>query len=107
MHIAVVTRHMGAGGAERVIAQLLNNWCAQGVRCSLFCMNPQPAFYPIPDAVTYYDIPSFSENRWIDKIKKYAHLRKRILAAGPDVVLALPEEIGAYVIPALAGTGHC
>jgi len=105
MHIAVVTRHMGAGGAERVIAQLLNNWCAQGVRCSLFCMNPQPAFYPIPDAVTYYDIPFFSENRWIDKIKKYAHLRKRILAAGPDVVLALPEEIGAYVIPALAGTG--
>lgn len=105
MHITVVTRHMGAGGAERVIANLLENWSAQGIRCSLICMNPQSAFYTVPSAVTCYEVPDFSENRVIDKLKKYHYLRKLVCRLSPDMVLTLPEEIGVYVVPALAGTG--
>lgn len=105
MHIAVITRNMGAGGSERVIAQLLQGWCDRGVQCSLICLDPKEAFYLIPEAVAQYDIPHFSDNSNADKIRKYAHLRGVVQKIAPDIVLALPEEIGVYVVPALAGAG--
>lgn len=105
MHIAIVTRNMGAGGAERVIAQLIKEWTDMGIRCSLVSMNPEEAFYSVPETVACYDIPHFSDNSNVDKIRKYAHLRGVIKTIAPDVVLSLPEEIGIYVLPALMGTG--
>lgn len=105
MHIAIVTRNMNAGGAEHVIAQLLKNWTGQGVQCSLFSMEPSERFYSIPKPVNCYDVPRFSEQIYISKICKYAYLRKKLKQLRPDVVLAMPEEIGIYVGFALLGTG--
>lgn len=105
MHIAIVTRNMGAGGAERVISQLIHQWSDMGVQCSLVSMYPEKPFYTVPDTTGCYDIPSFSDNYNLDKLRKYACLRKQIRQIGPDVVLAMPEEIGIFVILALAGTG--
>lgn len=106
MHIAVVTRSTRTGGAERVIAQLLQSWAKSGVQCSLFCINPYSEdSYSIPETVARYDIPHFSNNGHVNKLRKYAHLRKLIKQVAPDVVLSLPEEIGVYVICALLGTG--
>ena len=78
MHIAIVTKNMGAGGAERVIAQLINEWTKMGVSCTLICMHPEEAFYSISDGVDQYDIPEFSKNYNIDKLLRYQHLRKII-----------------------------
>lgn len=105
MHIAVVTRNMGAGGAERVIAQLLQSWVQHGIRCSLFCVDPIDPFYTVPNAVNCYNVPHFSEQRYMDKVRKYIYLRKILKKIKPDIVLALPEEIGIYVGLALLRTG--
>lgn len=105
MHIAIVTRNMNAGGAERVIAQLLKNWTGQGVQCSLFSMEPSERFYSIPSPVKCYDVSHFSEQIYINKIRKYAYLRKTLKQLRPDIVLSMPEEIGIYVGFALVGTG--
>lgn len=105
MHIAIVTRNMGAGGAERVISQLIRQWSDMGVQCSLVSMYPGKPFYTVPETTQCYDIPSFSNNNNLDKLRKYACLRKKIKKIAPDVVLAMPEEIGIFVILALAGTG--
>lgn len=104
MRIVVVTRNMGAGGAERVIAQLLRAWTDQGADCSLVCMHPGEDFYDVPQEVSRYDVPQLAENYNVDKLKKYAYLRKMLKKLRPDVVLALPEEIGIYVILAMLGT---
>ena len=61
MHIAVVTRNLSAGGAERVIAQLISKWNDWGVTCSLVSMYPTQSFYCVPEAVQAYDIDA-SEN---------------------------------------------
>ena len=105
MHIAVVTRNMCGGGAERVIAQLLGKWSEKGIKCSLVCMHPQAAFYTFPETTQCYDVPDFSENPNIDKIKKYKHLRKLLKQIKPDVVLSMPEEIGIYAVLAMLGSG--
>lgn len=105
MYITVVTRNMGAGGAERVIAQLVKGWSEEDILCSVICMHPADAFYSLPEQVARYDVPTFSENKNVDKLLRYRYLRKLVKELSPDVVLALPEEIGIYVIPALFGTG--
>ena len=106
MHIAIVTTHLTAGGAERVIAQLLNEWCKSGVKCSLILLNKKELFYSIPSEVDLYEIGKLHKKHYIDKLKKYARVRKLIKEIKPDVVLSMPEEIGIYVIGALLGTKY-
>ena len=105
MHIAVVTRNMKAGGAERVIAQLLSKWNHWGVTCSLISIDPADPFYRVPDGVECYDIACSCDVPGISKLLKYAKLRKLLKKLQPDVVLSMPEEIGIYVILAMLGTG--
>lgn len=105
MHIVVVTRDMCGGGAQRVIAQLAANWNSRGVVCSVVCMHPDMVFYSLPEAIACYDVPNFTSNNIADKLKRYWYLRKLLKKIKPDVVLAMPEEIGIYAILAMLGTG--
>lgn len=105
MHITIVTKNMNAGGAERVIAQMLSQWDKIGVTCSLVCMEPTELFYTIPERVDHYDMPRFSGNPLVNKLKKYAALRKRMGKIKPNVILAMPENIGIYVLLIMLGTG--
>ncbi|MBQ9071355.1 MAG: glycosyltransferase [Clostridia bacterium] len=106
MHVAIVTSSLSAGGAERVIAQLLKEWCKSGVKCSLILLNKKELFYSIPSEVDLYEIGKLHKKHYIDKLKKYARVRKLIKEIKPDVVLSMPEEIGIYVIGALLGTKY-
>lgn len=105
MHIAVVTRNMLAGGAERVIAQLLAGWTERGVKCSLILLEKADRFYDIPDSVTVREIGKQSDNALANKLKSYGAARAVLKELKPDVVLSMPEEIGIYVIGAMLGTG--
>lgn len=104
MHITIVTAAMAAGGAERVISQLLGQWCKDGIQCTLITMRKEPIFYEIPKEVKIYEIGKLTNNHYLNKIKQYGRLRKIVKEIKPDVVLSLPEEIGIYVIGALLGT---
>lgn len=106
MHIAIVTAAMTSGGAERVISQLLKEWCEQGIDCSLITTLKMPVFYDIPEKVKFYEIGKLSKNRLFDKVKKYSKVRRIIKDLKPDIVLSLPEEIGIYVIGALLWTKY-
>lgn len=104
MHIVIVTRNLSAGGTERVIAQLLTEWCNNGIECSLILLNQDPIFYEIPVRVNLYEIGKLSTKHYWDKLKKYSEVRKLIKKISPDIVLSMPEEIGIYVIGALLGS---
>ena len=103
MHIAIVAKDMTPGGAERVIAQLLTEWCSKDVECSLVLMEQRPIFYSIPDKVNVYQVGKKSKNSVINKLLQYISLRKIIKQVHPDIVLSMPEEIGIYTIGALLG----
>jgi glycosyltransferase involved in cell wall biosynthesis len=104
MKVCIITRSMLAGGAERVIAQLVKYMTMKNVDCKIITLNDQEVFYDLPKQVGIYAIGEKSDNKYLDKYLKYRELRHIIKKFKPDVVLALPEEIGIYVIPALIGT---
>jgi len=105
MHIAVVTRDMRGGGAQRVIAQLLKNWSGLGVQTTLISVYPNEVFYELPEQTEHIAITARADNGNVDKLVRYKQLRGHLKMLKPDVVLALPEEIGIYVVLAMLGSG--
>lgn len=103
-NIVIVTKNMAAGGAERVIAQLLEEWCMKGRHCTLILLDKKKIFYQLPLDLKVYEIGKMHEQFYIDKFLKYCKVRKLLKRIQPDVVLSLPEEIGIYVLLAMAGT---
>lgn len=102
--LTIVTRNMKAGGAERVISQLANKFTENGVECIIVTLDNEEIFYQLDNAVKVHAIGRTSSNSYVDKLLKYKELRRYININKPDIVLALPEEIGIFVIPALIGT---
>jgi glycosyltransferase involved in cell wall biosynthesis len=103
-HIAIITRNMRAGGAERVIAQLVKYMTHKKIKCTIITLDDDEMFYDLPSQVKIYTIKKKSKNSHIDKLLKYIEIRRYLIHIKPDIVLALPEDIGAYIIPTLLGT---
>jgi glycosyltransferase involved in cell wall biosynthesis len=105
MKIAFITRSMWAGGAERVIAELVKYMTQKNIECEIFTLDKEKVLYTIPDNVKMHAIGEISPIKSIDKLLRYKELRRLLKSSKPDIVLALPEDIGIYVIPAMIGTG--
>jgi glycosyltransferase involved in cell wall biosynthesis len=102
--LAFITRNMKAGGAERVISQLANYFSQKGIQCIIVTLDKDEVFYQLDSSIKVYAIGKKSNNKYNDKFLRYKELRRYINIEKPDIVLALPEEIGIFVIPALMGT---
>ena len=102
--IAIVTRNLHSGGAERVIAQLVNEWSKNGILCYLVLLDKSEIFYKIDNKVKIIELGKQSNNLYINKILIYKMVRETLIDLKPDIVLSLPEEIGIYVIMACIGT---
>ena len=103
--IAVVTRSLSAGGAERVITQLINEWAGAGLECTLILLDKCPRFYETDKRIKIIEIGRLHRSQPVDKLLKYRHVRKLINSEAPDAVLSMPEEIGIYTLLSLIGTG--
>lgn len=101
--IIIITRSMDAGGAERVIAQLANYMVENEIQPTIVMLNNKEVFYNINRKINIIPIGKKSNKIYIDKILKYKEVRRIVNLEKPDIVLALPEEIGIFVIPALLG----
>ncbi len=103
--IMIITAAMVAGGAQRVISQLINIWTDEGVDISLVMTEKMDTFYRIPDYVNINRIGRRNRNPLVDKVKRYREVRRIIKREKPDIILSLPEEIGIYTVLANIGTG--
>ncbi len=103
-NLMIVTRSMRAGGAERVIAQLVKYLDQMKIQCFIVTVDDAEVFYDLPPGIKIYPIGKKSPKLYKDKILKYKAVRRLALCLRPDLVLALPEDIGVYVIPALLFT---
>lgn len=103
-HLAIITQNMSQGGAEQVILQLAQYLIKQNIKCSIITIFELKQFYNIPMQVETYVVGKKAENKAIDKFLKYKQVRNYVKQLKPDLVLAIPEEVGIYVIPALMGT---
>ena len=100
--IVVITRSLYAGGAERVIAQLLN-YFVQFTNCRLILLDDERILYKLDERIMVESIGRQSNNKVLDKFKRYTRIRKQVKIINPDVVLSMPEDIGIYVLASLAG----
>lgn len=103
--IIIITKNMVGDGAERVIAQLSNYFVARGKGCKIITLNDDEVFYALDRRIEVLPVGFKSSNKVLDKLMRYSVVRKMVRREKPDLVLTLPEEIGAYVLPALLGTG--
>ena len=102
--ISFVTRNFASGGAERVIQNLIEYFSLKNILCSLLLLEDKPIFYDIPSTIEVIKIGKRSNIKFFDKFLKYLSLRKYINIIDPDIVLAMPEEVGIFTILALFGT---
>lgn len=73
--------------------------------CSIITLDDDEVEYSFPPEVAISAIGERSETSIIDKLLRYGALRRLVRESRPDLVLALPEDIGVFVIPSLAATG--
>ena len=104
MRVAIITQNLSAGGAERVISQLLSEWHSAGIECHLILLRKRTIAYAIPDGVFLYELDLQGKNKISRKINELKNIRDIVKKINPDIVLSLPEEIGIYTIGALLGT---
>ena len=102
--IVIITRNMLAGGAERVIAQIANYFNDKGVECTLITTDKNSISYVLDKDISIKEIGVKSNNKIIDRIKRYKIIRKLVKEERPNCVLTMPEDTGVYVILALLGT---
>lgn len=109
--ITLVIGHLGLGGAERVLCDLADRWCARGVAVTLVTLTqgPQPDFYhPVP-GVRRVDL-NFPERRrqaW-PKLRTLScvwALRREIVRSRPDVVVSFLTSTNIFTLAAALGLG--
>src|SRR5699024_3470460 len=101
--IVIVTRNLKAGGAERVIVHLANYFVQQNIECTILTLYEDEIFYDLNEDVSVINVGKVSNKRYIDKFLKYRKAREIIRKIQPNIVLAMPEEIGIFTITTLFG----
>lgn len=104
LKICIITRNMKAGGAERVLSNLISQWINLGCSCEIILMDMDSDFYDIDEKINVVRIGEKSNIGFVDKFLRYKEVRMLVKNKMPDIVLSLPEEIGIYVILALLGS---
>ncbi|MBR5044428.1 MAG: glycosyltransferase, partial [Clostridia bacterium] len=103
MKILIVTGSLGCGGAERVIAQLANEWVGSNNEVTILLVRENDVFYRVRDEVKVEFLKTRQGNPLSRKLSWLRGIRRFVSECKPDVVLSLPEEIGIYVGLALIG----
>jgi glycosyltransferase involved in cell wall biosynthesis len=106
--IAIPT--LSAGGTERVVTTLANQWSQSGRNVVIATFEPAAAetFYPLDDAVRLLklDLPPVSKPKWraiAHTFKRIRTLKRAIRAERPDVVISFLTKMN--VMTALAADG--
>lgn len=105
MKLVFITPGMTFGGAERVISILANIWCDMGHEVSIFitATDRQPV-YKMNKKIKVEYFADYNE-KGVSHFKLIAAIRKFVRKEKPDSVLSFMNDVCAYTIIALMGTG--
>ncbi|MBO9517215.1 MAG: glycosyltransferase family 4 protein [Porphyrobacter sp.] len=89
-HISILTSGLGAGGAERVIAQLAAHWCDTPYRLSIITFDhaEDAVFHPLPSNVKIERLGDASGSGLLSAIRKTFVLRKALRRDPPDLLIS-------------------
>jgi glycosyltransferase involved in cell wall biosynthesis len=103
--IAIVTAGLGAGGAERVIADISERWLAGGARVTIVCFDaPEDRIYhPMPPRVRILKLGIPGQGGSATVYARLRTLRAALRAIGPDVVVSFLTKINVLTLLATIG----
>lgn len=105
MKLVFITPGMTFGGAERVISILTNIWCDMGHEVSIFITaTDRPPVYKMNKKIKVEYFADYNE-KGVSHFKLIAAIRKFVRKEKPDSVLSFMNDVCAYTIIALMGTG--
>ena len=98
MEILLVISSLEAGGAERVMSILANEWVGEewDVRILTFDDGSTPPFYPLGEGVEHkplgiYKVSSSLREKIGNNVERLRTLRREIAKFGPDIVLSFMD----------------
>ncbi len=103
-HVAMVLSALGAGGAERVVADLSRRWVAEGARVTIFAFDrpDDPVYHAFDPAVELVRLAIPSSGIHSVPIRLLA-LRRAIRQARPDVLISFLTKINVTALLAMTG----
>lgn len=110
MNLVLVISSLGAGGAERVMSVLANQWAQNGYTVNLITLADKATdFYALNPSVTRTDLALQKDSsglidRLVTTVKRLLLLRKTILSTRPDAVISFIDTTNMLACLALAGT---
>lgn len=105
MRVGIVSSALVAGGAQRVIVQLIKKWVEWNIEVCLILVEKKEHFFDVPKEVSVFEIGRRSNNSFFDKLKRYSEVIYILKKQKVDIILSLPEEIAIYVSLFNIGSG--
>jgi glycosyltransferase involved in cell wall biosynthesis len=111
MRIAFILPTLGAGGAERVASLLCNWWAEEGHAVELVTFEPEGSAgsYGLDERVSLRQITALNPGGELARVgtnwRRLAHIRARLKAYAPDVVVAFTTEANIVALLAARGLG--
>ncbi|MDP3426782.1 MAG: glycosyltransferase [Humidesulfovibrio sp.] len=110
--VCFVIAHLGLGGAQRALTDMVNRWAACGtLRPVVLVLGDEsvPAFPLTPGvSLRWLGLSGDSNSaaaKLANNVRRVSGLRKAILAARPDVVVAFQDTTSVLTLLACLGTG--
>ena len=111
LHIAFVIAGLGAGGAERVVSLIADNWAVRGRRVTVIAFDDDemPIFHPMGDGVRVVRLGiGPGEGRrtagLLVSFRRLCALRKALAALEPDVTISFLTKVNVLTLLASLGT---
>ncbi|WP_022683565.1 glycosyltransferase family 4 protein [Sphingobium bisphenolivorans] len=104
-HILFVISSLGAGGAERVIAQLASHMIGRGDRVSVvsFDRPSDPIYHDFPQATRFVRLGGDLEASALRTLRRILTLRRTIAGLAPDIVISFLTKINVIALAATIG----
>src|SRR5581483_10747427 len=102
---------LGAGGAERVVSELPNEWAHKGWTVALLTLSSQALDHYRVDSNVHriaLDMLGDSRSAWqgiYGSLKRCLAIRRAVRRFSPQVVLSFVDQMNVLVLAATAGTG--
>jgi glycosyltransferase involved in cell wall biosynthesis len=104
-HLAVVTAGLGAGGAERVIADISARWISCGVKVTIISFDSpgDRIYHALPEGVVVLQLGIPAHRRTAGVISRIRRLRASLHTLKPDVVISFLTKINVLTLVATIG----
>ena len=108
MKIELVIADLGAGGAERVLSILANDWCKKGHDITILLLTKGPSFYKLDSRIKIVELGFLLNvnkfSRILSIIKTAIKLRKHFKNSHTDFILSFMNKYNVFVLLSLFKT---